>query len=146
MRPSGTSMRSSIARMAFSTKPSAAGVTAFAPREPTRRRSCRRNTRRQWRRATCCPCQSQPNSPTIFFKRKGALAGRPQSHRDVLEDRLRRVVHLELDRVRGVLEADHLAHLQVDVAVDEVVVEHAAGFEELVILVQALERLAQRAA
>jgi hypothetical protein len=29
--------------------------------------------------------------------------------------------------MRGVLEADHLGHLQLDVAVDEVVIEHAAG-------------------
>jgi hypothetical protein len=29
--------------------------------------------------------------------------------------------------MRGVFEADHFLHLEVDVAVDEVVVEHAAG-------------------
>src|SRR5687767_3532881 len=56
---------------------------------------------------------------------------------------LGRVVHLELDRVRGVLEADHLLHLQVDVAVDEVVVEYPTGLEEGAILVQLLERLTQ---
>src|SRR6201999_2336283 len=59
---------------------------------------------------------------------------------------LRRIVHLELNRVRGVLEADHFGHLQLDVAVDEVVVEHAAGLEEGAVLVELLERLAQRAA
>src|SRR6266853_6293372 len=50
---------------------------------------------------------------------------------------LGRVVHLVLDRMRGVLEADHLLHLQLDVAVDEIVVEHAADLEELAILVEA---------
>ena len=58
---------------------------------------------------------------------------------------LRRIVHLELDRMRRVLEADDLAHLQVDIAVDEVVVEHAADLEEGAILVELFERLAQRA-
>ena len=48
--------------------------------------------------------------------------------------------------MRRVLEADHFAHLQVDVAVDEVVVEHAAGLEEAAVLVELSERLAQRAA
>ena len=33
------------------------------------------------------------------------------------------------------LEADHLVHLQFDIAVDEVVVEHAAVFQEAAILV-----------
>jgi hypothetical protein len=37
------------------------------------------------------------------------------------------VVHLELDRMRRVLEADHLRDLQLDIAVDEIVVEHATG-------------------
>src|SRR5262245_41763442 len=57
-----------------------------------------------------------------------------------------RVVHLELDRMRGVLEADHFLHLELDVAVDEVVVEHAADLEELAVLVELLQRLAERAA
>ena len=65
------------------------------------------------------------------MKQKGA----PKSARKVVASprpgrKLRRIVHLELDRMRGVLEADHLLHLQLDVAVDEVVVEHAAGLEE----------------
>ena len=38
--------------------------------------------------------------------------------------------------MRGVLEADHFLHLEVDVAVDEVVIEHAAGLQELAILVE----------
>jgi hypothetical protein len=32
--------------------------------------------------------------------------------------------------MRGVLKRDHRAHREVDVAVDDVVVEHAAGLEE----------------
>src|SRR5262249_8766073 len=59
---------------------------------------------------------------------------------------LGRVVHLELDRVGGVLEADHFLHLELDVAVDEIVIEHAARFEEVAVLFQIAERLAQRAA
>src|SRR5262245_43877894 len=57
-----------------------------------------------------------------------------------------RIVHLELDRMGGVLEADHLGHLQVDIAVDEVLVEYAAGQQEAVVLLELLERLAQRPA
>src|SRR5436309_1081904 len=34
-----------------------------------------------------------------------------------------RVVHFEFNRVRCVFEADHLRHLQLDIAVDEIVVE-----------------------
>ena len=37
--------------------------------------------------------------------------------------------------MRGVLEADHLGHLQFDIGVDEIVIEHAADFQELSILV-----------
>ena len=55
---------------------------------------------------------------------------------------LGRIVHVVFDRMRSVLEADHLAHLQVDVAVDEVVVEHAAGLEELAVLVEVRQRRA----
>src|SRR5207302_9477679 len=57
-----------------------------------------------------------------------------------------RIIHLERDRMRSALEADYLLHLEFDIAVDEVVVEHAAGFEELAVLVEIVERLAQRAA
>src|SRR6202171_2810470 len=60
--------------------------------------------------------------------------------------RLRRVVHFELDRMRGVLEADDLAHLQVDIGVDEVVIEHAADLEEAAVLITLFVCLAQRAA
>src|SRR5271166_5299708 len=45
-----------------------------------------------------------------------------------------------------VLELDHLGHLEVDKAVDEVVVEHAASLEEGAVLVELLERLTQAAA
>ena len=41
-----------------------------------------------------------------------------------------RVVHVEFDRMRGHLEALDLGHLQLDIAVDEVIVEYAAGLEE----------------
>jgi hypothetical protein len=37
-----------------------------------------------------------------------------------------RIVHVELDRVRGHLKTLDFGHLELDEAVDEVVVEHAA--------------------
>src|SRR6266849_6989997 len=58
----------------------------------------------------------------------------------------RRIIHLELDRMRSVLEPDHFLHLELDVHLDEIVVEHPAGFEELAVLVEIAERLAQRPA
>ena len=57
-----------------------------------------------------------------------------------------RIIHVELDRVRGHLEAHHLAHFQFDVAVDDIVVENAACLEESAILVEIAEGFAQRAA
>src|SRR3974390_3646862 len=62
------------------------------------------------------------------------------------EERLRRVIHIEFDRMWRVFEADHFRHLQLDVAVDEVIIEHATGLEEVAVLVALAERLAQRAA
>src|SRR5256885_14528807 len=53
------------------------------------------------------------------------------------------IVHLELDRVGGVFEGMHLAQLQLDVAVDEIVVEHAALLQEGAVAVEALQRLPQ---
>src|SRR5205085_9446058 len=41
-----------------------------------------------------------------------------------------RIIHIELDRVRGHLEALDFGHFQFDIAVDEVVIEHAAILEE----------------
>ena len=48
--------------------------------------------------------------------------------------------------MRGHFETHHVLHLQLDIAVDEVVVEHAAGLQERAILVEVLESLAERAA
>src|SRR5439155_23046931 len=45
-----------------------------------------------------------------------------------------------------VLEADDFGHLQVEVAIDEVVVEYTSGLKEVAVLVEITERLAQRAA
>jgi len=45
--------------------------------------------------------------------------------------------------MRGVLEPDHFLHLELDVAVEEVVVEYAAGLEEVAVLLEIAERLAQ---
>src|SRR5580704_11036362 len=87
-------------------------------------------------------CDKRKRAPHDAAPFKFAL--RKQCREDTR--RLRRIVHFELDRMRGVLEADDLAHLQVDIAVDEVVIEHAADFQEAAILVELLEGLAQRAA
>ncbi len=57
-----------------------------------------------------------------------------------------RIVHVEFDRVRGHLEALDFGHLQLDEAVDEVVVEHAAGLEERAVLVEIFQRFAERTA
>jgi diguanylate cyclase (GGDEF)-like protein len=46
------------------------------------------------------------------------------------------VVHVEFDRVRVQLQTHHFFHLQLDVAVDEVVVHDAAGLQEGAVLVQ----------
>ncbi len=57
-----------------------------------------------------------------------------------------RVVHVELDRMRRHFEAHHVLHLQLNIAVDEVVVEHAASLEERAVLVEVGEGFTQRAA
>src|SRR2546423_11543737 len=57
-----------------------------------------------------------------------------------------RIVHLEFDRMRRHLEALNFGHLQLDIAVDEVVVEHTPVLEEGAILVEILQRLAERTA
>src|SRR5579884_4422228 len=56
------------------------------------------------------------------------------------------VVHIELDRVRSHLEPQHLAHLELDVAIDKIVIEHATSLEEGTVLIEARESFAQRAA
>ena len=60
------------------------------------------------------------------------------------ENRSVRIVHVVFDRVRRHLETHHVGHLQFDVGVDEVVVEDAAGLQEVAVLIEAVERLAQQ--
>src|SRR5688500_10264693 len=57
-----------------------------------------------------------------------------------------RVVHLVLERMRRGAEARDFLHLQRDVAVDEVVGEHAAGLEEVAILVERFQGLVEAVA
>src|ERR1700730_4853772 len=57
-----------------------------------------------------------------------------------------RIRDLELDRMRRVLETDDLLHLELGIGVEEIVVEHAARFQELAVLVEIAERLARRRA
>src|SRR5438132_1016542 len=47
-----------------------------------------------------------------------------------------RIVHFKFNRMRGVFEADHLSHLQLDIAVDEIVIEHPAGLQEVAIFLE----------
>ena len=54
-----------------------------------------------------------------------------------------RIVHVELDRVGGHFETGDFGHLQLDIAVDEIVIEHAAGLEERAILVEIFQSLAK---
>ena len=64
---------------------------------------------------------------------------------DGWEERLRRI-HVEFDRMRGVLEPDHFLHLEVDVWVlMKAIIKHTARFQELAALVQFAEGLAERA-
>ena len=55
---------------------------------------------------------------------------------------LRRIVHLELDRVRGVLEGEDLLPLEFQVGVDLILGEDVAGEQEVVVRRQRLDRLA----
>src|SRR6056297_2944919 len=56
------------------------------------------------------------------------------------------VIHVELDRMGGHPEARDLLHLELDIAIDQVVGEHVSGLEEVAILVQGVQRLVQRMA
>src|SRR5215213_9862269 len=69
-----------------------------------------------------------------------------QSNWRMARSALNRVVHHEFDRMRGHLEASDLRHLQLDVAVDEVVVVDAARLQEGAVAVKVDQSLAQRAA
>src|ERR1700730_12261115 len=59
---------------------------------------------------------------------------------------LGRVVHLILDRMRRVLKANDFLHLELGVAVEEIVIENPAGLEEITVLLEIAKCLAQRAA
>jgi hypothetical protein len=54
-----------------------------------------------------------------------------------------RIVHFKFNRMRGVFEADHLSHLQLDIAVDEIVIEHPAGLQEVAIFLEIADRFPQ---
>src|SRR5690349_13476688 len=86
-----------------------------------------------WRiRCNGCSTCSRSVSGRPDGKNKKGPAG-PFHKRTTRSSNLRRVVHLVFDRMRGVLELDHLGHLEIDVAVDLVVVEHAAGLQEIAV-------------
>jgi hypothetical protein len=87
-----------------------------------------------------------PRTAPVKFIQGGLYAYADKLKQQIVAESRRglcRVVHFELDRVRGVLEAYHFAHFQVDVSVDEVIIEHAASFEEGAVLVELFKRLAQ---
>ena len=103
------------------------GRTAWRPRLD------RKRTGRGLHAPLSC-CRPSATAPTAnvarALKRKRArLAPRPFSVSD-LKNRSDRIIHLELDRMRRVLEGIHFFHLELDIAVDEVVAEHAALLEE----------------
>src|SRR5258708_1493848 len=74
--------------------------------------------------------------------RKERLRCQAEVSRDDPQTCSERIVHLEFDRMRGHLEALDFRHLQFDIAIDEVVVEHAAVLEEGAVLVEIFQRLA----
>src|SRR6476469_2331220 len=77
------------------------------------------------------------------IKEKGAVWTAPSStHERSL--RLRRVVHVELDRMRRHAEPGELVVLQRDVGLEEILREHAPAREECVVVLQAIERLLER--
>src|SRR6476661_10486631 len=77
----------------------------------------------------------KPRSFTLCRKTKGAPNGAPLASEAMISlgrarrQRSERIVHFELDRMRCHFEPLDFGHLQLDVAVDEVVVEHPAVLE-----------------
>jgi hypothetical protein len=109
-----------------------------------------RRSSRSWR--ACCLQRQQLDDDFAralglghdHMHRQG-LALLAKQHR-VVAQRGKRVVHVELDRVRGHAEARDFVHLQLDVGVEHVVGEHAALGQEGAVLVQVLQRLVQAVA
>src|SRR3984957_19154662 len=79
------------------------------------------------------------------LKRQGRPEGRPWTCVRTRDGSVR-IVHFVFDRMGRHLEALDVEHLELDVAVDEVVVEYVAGLEEGAVSVEAGERFSQGSA
>src|SRR5258708_9722543 len=101
---------------------------------------------RRWMRRRTIGCGCRPRgtqvAEVVAPTKKGGRAAPCASPCGTLG----RVVHLELDRMRGHAEARDLLHLERDVRVDNIVGEHPAAREELAVAVQGIERLVERSA
>src|ERR1700678_1316680 len=86
----------------------------------------------------CCLRCHRKNRPES--KEPGLATGLSRYRRSVRSDR---IVHLEFDRMRRVLERVDFLHLELDVAVDEVVREDATLLEEGAIVIEAFQRLTE---
>jgi len=60
-----------------------------------------------------------------------------------VEGLLQTVIQIELDRMGGHAHARDLGHLQIDIGVDQIVGEHAAGLEELAVGIQGRQGLVE---
>src|SRR5262245_32240958 len=81
--------------------------------------------------------------PVLFLRKKRRAARGPPLALLRSRSALNRVIHVELDGVGGHLEAFDLGHLELEVGVDHVVGEDAALLQEVAVLVEVVERLAQ---
>ncbi len=90
------------------------------------------------------PLRFNRHAETQELKERGA---RRRPCKSIARERdweeLGRVVHLKFDRMRGVFEANDLLHFEVDVGLDKIVVEDVALLQELAILVEICQSLAQ---
>ena len=59
----------------------------------------------------------------------------------IAREKLERVVHVELDGMRGHAKTRDLVHLECDVGIDHVVAEDASAGEELTIPIEVLDGL-----
>ena len=80
----------------------------------------------------------------LWANSKGRPQGRPLQTPACLNSA--GIIHVELNWMRRHVVAHHFRHFQLDVAFDEVLVEHAACGEVGVVLLQARQRFAQRTA
>src|SRR6188474_1456012 len=114
----------------------------WPPRRPMRLRQEKRKSRLRMNFASPAGARTRAEPGSCRSQWECKKGGhRPPFHS--CPARLYRVVHIELDRVRGHLEALDLGHLELEIGVDHVVREDAALFQEVSVLVEVVEGLAQ---